>query len=211
MRVGYYLYKKISFNEGDCVNTYHAEMFHGSADRVGAEYPKMHYRYGDNLRHPLCLIKNVYGLSEIFLPDLNLIVSHKIKSDFSSLKHVDFLKVKYSKLFRLPYLKDKLNYQVCADKMARNQTHHHDLECSIGEYFEVIVPMYDAIKNDFDEKKRFVISGYDISTVEIYVSERMFKEYPLFWESGIFMSEEAFKMAEFALDRDYFGCVEINI
>lgn len=211
MILGYYIYKKISFHEGDGLTIFHAEMFHGTGKRYGADYPLMEYKYGNDLEYPLCVCMNVYNHAKIFMPNLSLVVSEDIKRVLEKTPNIDFNKVDFEKLFFYQYEKNASIYPSSAEKIIKKQKHDPSFVTSIGKYYELIVPMYDDIKDMFDGKETFIISGYDISTVEVEISKDMFKQYPIFWEDSIFINIETFKLIESYLNKDFFECVKIEV
>lgn len=133
-------------------------MFHGHAERRGAAYPLLHYQLGDELRHRLRVSRNFYRRSEVFQPNLNLVVSETLRSTLAPMGtgKIDFLEVELARVFCEPHGLDEERHAHAAsdENILVRFPHDEMLAAELGTWFELIVPMHERAVEGFEGPMR---------------------------------------------------------
>ncbi|NQU76839.1 MAG: hypothetical protein HQ546_11060 [Planctomycetes bacterium] len=161
------------------------------------------------------MIKNVYNISAIFSPSLNFIISEEVRTRLEQVQHIAFLEVKYEKLFNVPYHKGLDDGPPLdpdfPETLFNRYDHDRSLAVEIGHFFEMIVPRLRYVVSGFQDKVRIAVRCPKCSELRTEVSQSMLDEFPIVWESGLFMSQHVFSSIESYIDRDYFDCFELEV
>lgn len=187
-------------------------MFHGKARRIGAPYPGLVYRYGDKLRHPLRLTKNVYRIRDIFNPTGNWIVSGEVKSLLHDLRNVAFLRVEFECVFEAAFeLDEPPPREMTAEPVEDDDVfalfdHDDELAEKVGDWYELIVPDQRQIARELKKG----LTTYSIpreltsSALRVDMAPHLFDEYPITWEGGHFLRHDVFELLERFIDPHFF-------
>ena len=214
MRI-YYVNKNTLYDNPE-VGVYQDLMFHGEALRHGAERPGASYNLlEDDLRLPLWLVKNVYDVSPIFCPGIDLIVSQEVREELERFEFIVFLEVKYEKLFDVPYSKGVDYYHLLEPDYPETLFDAYDHDASladkIGRRFEMVVPRLSHVIGRYQDKVKISVRCPGCAVLKTEMSLSMLDEFPIVWESGFVMNDEAYSVIEGYIDRDYFDCYELEV
>lgn len=195
--------------EAGVVEAFHSEMFHGWAVRSDANLPwEAGCWYGDELKHPLHLIKNVHGLADVFMPHY-IIVSEYVKDALSSFPGVTFFQVVFDKLFCFPcYEGDVSFYETIPEfrggryRSADDFVHRVDpcppgMWDRVGKYYELIQARYESIVDEFQNRADMRDVSVQLTDrrrpLELKVCGAMLEKYPIIYhEDGAYLMSEAF-------------------
>ena len=191
----------------------HSYMFHGICERPGAKYPSLPCRYGDKIKHPLYVTRNIFNNPEVYSPYYSdLVVSESIKERLSFVRNIEFLQVRYKKLFNDQYDKKTTRYPKI-DDIDLMDKYENDLELAsnLPSYYEVIVPLLSSVNKKFMNTIEVNLSTFsdEIPNAKIQVSNEIFDSYPILEGYGILMHKDIFNIFENYLDNDYFLVVKI--
>jgi len=184
-------------------------MFHGKAWRPGAEYPLLEHRPGDDPLYCLSVTKNVFAEAPVFQPNLAWIIASRIRARLEGVPFIEFLQVRFEKLFSAPYAPE---YNPLPG--AEDDSEYFDLFANevalidgYGEWFEVIVPMLRVSSSDGVE----VAVSRELSSKPLVfrVSPQVLSETPVFWFKELFLRGDVFERLSPLLNRRYFATTRV--
>jgi len=207
----HYVVAKTFFGRGSGVGLYHCAMFHGSACRVGAQYPLLHYALGDELRFPLHITHNAVDVPAAFMPYPNMVVAAEVKARLEHLPNVRFLPVTFGKLFSVPWRGRTQGFPLIKDTdvFLERQRHDPSLEGTVPPCFEVTLATLDAVARDMEVPTVRFTPPWG-RPIEAKVSADLLARYPLVWHGGLVLSPVAMGILRPYLDLDFFRVLDVD-
>jgi len=184
-------------------------MFHGFGRRFGASYPLLEYSLGDTLSHPLSIKRNFWRKGDVFQPNLSWIVTREVRNALGVFPNVDFLPVKFDRVFSVSYQTgdNKFGHNGDDEDFLDQFTDDHDLRVSIGDLFEVVVAMYDRVRPSASKvtQEVFIEREAHSKPVELRISSPFLREYPIFKKRGHCLTAEVYQAVRGFLNPEFFS------
>lgn len=203
-----------NFIDNPRINSFHANMFHGLAERDGKEVPLDTKVYA-NSESPSSLVISRPGrhVPEICKPSSHLVVSERYASQLGALPHNRLMPVVFNRLVDVDYGAGDSSWaekwetvdprQLLRTLPDVREFHHH-----IGRYYEVQSYRWRDVVGEYPAAREITIEGGTPPMHEtriIRLSPEMLGEYPILLFFGTaFLSERAFEILSDGIDRDYF-------
>ena len=187
-------------------------MFHGTARRTGAKYPRKAYTPRDKLRFPLQVQKNVWPLAGVYQPSTNWIVSDAVKKLLPEGRNLKFLEVEYCKLFcyKFPMKKEKWS-RLSADEQHEKFTHDEELRGEMGRWYELIVPPLGLLKEPSESAQTVSVELTNRSRpLQVKLVPEMFDEAPIFNYGGHFVRSDMFSELKPFIDERFFRITKVQ-
>lgn len=201
---------------------FHQQMFHGAAwrDAIAARWAEAKYTDGGP-QSKLVVVRNVYGMPEIYDSGRNLVVSEPLRTKLSELPGMKFDQVTYMRLFSLPYAKGEFDHNSNMDWILYCERHARDdpawflltqvndvsLHWDAPPYFELITMSPTGMKSCYPDGRQF-----RHSSASAYLSEEMVTENAVIPSShGYLLSPACFSILDQYIDRDFFAVTTFDI
>jgi hypothetical protein len=177
------------------------------------------YALGDKPLPPARLVKNVYKLADWFNPNLNFIVSERLKQKLSNFQNIGFQEVEFVKLFEYPYADDDFSHWDIkgykdVDSFIKKLKNDKKLKDKIGKYYELLIPNYKDIVNQYNDLKEFKLSLNIRDKYDIYIlklSEKFLKDYPVFWMMKTICIEEIYEAIREYINPSFYYIKEYDL
>jgi hypothetical protein len=120
------------------------------------------------------------------------------------------LPVKFSCVFDVPYQKGIFDpYIKDAETFLRKQKHVPSLLENLPRYFEMVIASYDDIVSGKHETTYRIFDETGV-TKQLSIADDIIAHYPMFWRSGLFISEDVYAILKPCIDGDYFHVSEVR-
>ena len=210
---------------GANVGEFHFAMFHGMQDPDSPNYRRSTYPSLGDSPKPFYLFHSGFRVPDVFEPDLNLIVSAKVKDALATLPFVAFIPVVLSKLIDMPYKAGDFSYrdrppfansggEIKPRDILDQYPDDRKLHRGVPEFFEMLVPRLNKVRGPKTACKRIRIDCGDkvaIQPVKLYITAAVVEQYPILWSEAHIFSEQAFQLIQPFLDWDFFAAQEFVV
>ena len=206
------------FGNSNQISEFHYVMFHGLAERPGAEkYTPEEHGFGRGAGLPLSITRPGVFFPPLCMPQSNLVVNRELATALRRISNISLLPVGFASLFDVKYKKGDASWYDEGmmpgdpDEFARNAPDERARFEPIPEFFEVLSERYQDVHDKFDDRKRFrlkAVSSNFRPRAEFEASDEMFKLHPIIWNRFTIVSEEVFEVIEPHIDRDFFSVNE---
>lgn len=195
------------------IHAFHAEMFHGLAERDGREHPHDTPVYANTPSpSPLVISRSATRIPDISKPSRHLVVSEAIAVSLRSIPGIRLVQVRFRRLVDIDYAAGVFGYQdkwgiVDPRVLLRKRPDIPAFHERIGSYFEVqACRHYDVIGEYQNTTDVVVESGTPplVSVDTLKVSLELFDDYPILLWGQILMKATVFRLLDEGIDRDYF-------
>lgn len=203
----------------DRISHFHFKLFHGDET-----VETRRNRLNDSV--PLRLIRNARNVPPVFEPSAYLVVAERVKHLLESLPHVGFLTVFFDKVLDFPVyppgkslFEDNPDFRKLVDEVGYDDfldglPDVPELHCSLGTYYELLVPRLSDLSPRYGSCKEIVCRMPRASGTQeevLTLSHDLLVDYPIAWWSYYVFNGEAFGRISAFLDRDYFEVVELEV
>jgi hypothetical protein len=209
-----------NFIDNPRVKTFHADMFHGLAERDGKEFPHDTHVFADTDSPSNLLISRTgRHVPDICQPSSHLVVSEHYANELERLPHIRLMPIKFKRLVDVDYEKGDLSWadrwgNVDPCELLRTQPDLPEIHNQIGRYFEVqgyrwrdVVEKYPSAREKQIEEMTPPLQQTNI----IRLSTEMLEDYPVLCFGTTILSEEAYRILASGFDRDFFIIREYNL
>jgi len=177
------------------------------------------YALGDKPLPPARLVKNVYKLADWFNPNLNFIISERLKQKLGNFKNIGFQEVEYVKLFEYPYADDDFSHWDIkgykdVDSFIKKLKHDKKLKAKIGKYYELLIPRYKDVVNQYNDLTEYKISLDFDDKFDIYVlilSEKFMNIYPVLWMMETIFNEQIYEIVKEYINPSFYYIKEYDL
>lgn len=209
--------EKIVSGGTDQVAEFHHVMFHGVAERPGAQkYTPEEYGVGRGATLPLSIARPGNFFPPVCMPQSNLVVNSDIAAALRKIENIRLLPVTFASLFEIRYAKGDMwwyehgQHQDPTEfaRKAPNKRHKFD---PVPDYFEVIAVRYQDVQVNLDKCHRFRLTPVRSDLAEdadFRASDSLFDQCPVIWNGFTIIAENVFRILEPHLDRDFFSVSE---
>lgn len=215
----YFLKKVVRFVDSPLIREFHYDMFHGAVVG-GRPVPVQRYHCAPGLQ-PLRLALNVWGLSHVICPGVNLVVSQRVRDALSGFPNMAFLPARIEKVVECEFhLGDFSWYESPACDRPRDflLSVLPDVQAqypNVGPYFELLPARLADLQSQFDRGvalgiPTLVQDDPDMATLEL--SAEMVMSYPyIFSPEADVLSEQVFDRLSPYLSRIFFNVASVEI
>lgn len=229
------LYHPATYNRKDRICGVHLTLFHGNAIRADAlanlaewnrpySSPRAH-DIGDDLSHPLLLIRSGLCVPLIFMP-YPLVIREEIYQHLRDFPGLVFVEAKPKKLVRLwkpvgdfSFLrnpKDPIfrHYRYHpSDNLLDRMPNDPSLFPTFPRCYEMV--SYNVARYRGDEPRtvrvNFILDDGMETEVHWSCPSWIIDKYPLLWGTELFLREDLFELVEDAIDYDFFAVRPVEI
>jgi|GEM_PF-2893851 len=217
----FYVISPVSnFIDNRRIKTFHADMFHGLAERDGKEFPHDTRVYA-NTESPSSLLISRTGCNvpDISLPGSDLVVSERYASRLEGLPHIRLMPVVFKRLVNVAYEKGDMTWtekwgNVDPYVLLRTLPDVPRFHREMGKYYEVqawrwrdVLEYYPTAENTRIEEGTPPMEKTD----NIRLSAQMLEDYPILCFGDVIVSESVFQILDAGLDRDFFIIREYRV
>jgi hypothetical protein len=205
------------YGNTDRIDAFHAEMFHGRADRGGESPTSKSARLAHDVDRPMRIHKNAFQIADVFAPEFQLVVSSLARGSLLDVPHLRFVPITFRTLFSCPYgagdfsfWEDLPDYRI-QQEFIDQQKNDPQLHSYVGDYFELVAPPVRDIRDRFEGLRSVSVdiasSEFD-DPLELPLSAQLLEECPVFSCGSFEMSDAVFSRLEAYVDWTYFTHVE---
>jgi hypothetical protein len=202
------------FIERPLIRAFHADMFHGLAERDGREYPSDTKVWADSPpASPLLISRTVHGIPEISRPSSHLVVSERIVTKLQSIRNIRLAPVQFKRLVDIQWQKGDMSYETKWNHprdpldLLRRLPDVRKFHRQIGTFFEVQTYRWQDIVGGYPSAREITVEQGTPPLPEtevIRVSSEMLRDFPMFKRKAIFVHPDIFDILDPHLDRDFF-------
>jgi hypothetical protein len=202
-----------NFLERPLIRVFHADMFHGLAERDGKEWPRDPHIWANTESFtPLRISRTTCGLPNISRPGCHLVVSERLAVRLRHFQNIRLAPVVFKRLVDIEWEKGDMSWfdtwgttDPC--ELLRTQPEVPEFHQQIGSFFEVQTYRLKDIVDQYPSAKEITIEVGTPPADEteiIRIAPEMLADYPMFWWRSIIVSSEVFDILDASLDRDFF-------
>lgn len=195
------------------IDSFHAEMFHGLAERDGEEYPHCPnvFAYSDSFG-TLTISRSGRRVPEITQPSGDFVVSESLAEKLKDVPNIRISPVAFKRLVDVEYEKgdlalgEKWGYRDPHDllRLLPDVPEFHE---TIGSYFEIHTWRLQDVVDRYEDATDFaLVEGMppmdEIKSIRL--SKEMLSDYPILWFGDTIVSEEVLHILRNDLDPDLF-------
>jgi hypothetical protein len=195
------------------VKSFHANMFHGLAERGGKEWPHDPKVWASSApSSPLLISRTFRNVPEVFRPSRHLVVSERLAAALRQFTNIRLAPVIFKRLVDVDYRKGDMSWaqiwgNVDPCELLKTLPDVRDFHRQIGAYFEVQAYRWRDFIDQYPSATEITIEEgtppFQKANV-LRVSVEMLNDYPIFWWGSIFVNQDVFKILQSSLDRDFF-------
>jgi hypothetical protein len=199
--------------ERPLIKSFHANMFHGLAERDGKEWPKDPHVWANTESFtPLQISRTIRGVPDICEPGTHLVVSERLATRLSRFQNIRIAPVHFKRLVDIDWKKGDHSWfdkwgTIDPAELLRTQPDVPELHTQIGPFFEIqtfrwkdIIDLYPSAEEITIEVRTPPTHGTEV----VRISTQMLTDYPMFWWMGTVVNPEVFDILDSYLDRDFF-------
>ncbi|RCS44185.1 hypothetical protein DTL42_17900 [Bremerella cremea] len=196
------------------IKTFHADMFHGLAERDGKEYPHDTIVFANtDSPSPLLISRTVRHIPDICRPSSHLVVSQRYVKELEQLPHIRLMPVTFKRLVDVDYAKGDMSWDekwgpVDPCELLRTLADVSEFHKRIGHYSEVQCYRWRDAVEKYPTAKEITIEERTPplqQTSVIRLSSSMLEDFPIInFGASIVLSKCAFQILSKGIDRDFF-------
>jgi len=200
----------------------HNFLFHGTATRGGRDLIDSPVTFlTTDARIPLEITRSGTSISDIFTADGNFVVSERVKETISEYAHIEFLPVRFKKLFEWDFKAGDFSFYSKSDEfrlrdyrpIARKKPDVPAFHELIGSYYEVLVPRTLDLTNEYPDMSTIDVELGDLvmGPVEVLCERAQFLKYAILWSGAFLLREDVFAIFDRYIDWEYYLTTTISI
>jgi hypothetical protein len=202
-----------NYLERPLIESFHAHMFHGRAERGGKEYPHDATVWAHSESPtPLLISRTIRHVPDVSQPSTHLVVSERLAAKLRRIQNIRLAPTVFKRLVDVDWQKGDMSYDEIWNhpdppKLLRTLPDVAEFHQQIGSFFEVqtyrlrdVLERYPAAKEVTVEQRTPPMHEIEV----IRVSSEMLTDYPMLWCGATIMNPDVFDILDAALDRDFF-------
>jgi hypothetical protein len=194
------------------IKSFHANMFHGLAERDGKEDPLAAGVYANSgSASPLMLSRTGRKVPDICKPSSHLVVNEEIAQQLQVMSNIRVVPVVFKRLVDVDYEAGDMSWDqkwgnVDPRQLLRTLPDVPEFHTHIGQYFEVQAwRLRDAVAEESNFRDVIIERGAPAFEARmIRLSPRILHDYPILCYGDVILNKHAFSICDSGLDRDYF-------
>jgi hypothetical protein len=212
----------------------HVLLFHGDSLRADAPPNPADWNswgqsvsahdIGDDLSHPLLLIRSGVYVPPIFNPYTALVVREDLYQRLRNFPGLVFVEAKPHKLINLWKPIGDFSFYKSKDPVIRRNKHRPDMLLdwmpSDPSLFATFPKCYELVAYNVSRypgpephtvKAKFVMNNHRKTEVEFSCSSSIIDTYPLLWSSVFLLRQDLFDLVEDAIDYNFFAVKPVDL
>lgn len=209
----------------------HCLLFHGHAIRADAptnpaEWGRGTWSHsiGDDLSHPLLLIRSGVYIPQIFNPSVALVIREELYQRIRDFPGLVFADAKPKKLINLWKPIGDFSFYESKDPVIRRNRRRPDtlldwmpndpsLFAKFPKCYEMVAYNVSVFPGPepHNVNVKFRMNNHRQTEVEFTCSSSIIDTYPLLWSSVFFLRQDLFDLIEDAIDYDFFAVMPVDL
>ena len=227
--------KTMDYKTKGKMDVVHVSLFHGSAVRADAPsnpaewyttcpFCVSSHEIGDDLSHPLLLIRSGVYIPPIFNPGTALVIREELYERLRDFPGLVFVDAKPKKLINLWKPIGDFSFYESKDPVIRRNVRYPDnlLDWMPNDpsLFAKFPKCYELVSYNIHSycgeephtvQVKFVMNNDRETEVEFTCPSSLIDSYPLLWSSVFFLRQDLFDLVEDAIDFDFFAIKEVDL
>lgn len=202
-----------NFLKRPLIRSFHANMFHGLAERDGKESPHQRTAWANSeASSPLLISRTIRHVPEISEPITHLVVSERLAERLRRFRNIRLAQVIFKRLVDVEWQKGDMSWwdqwgSVDPCELLRTLPTVSEGHQKVGMFFEVQTYRLKDIADGYPSAKEINIEFRTPPLQEmeaIRLSSEMLTDYPMLWWGSTIVNEQVFEILDASLDRDFF-------